>query len=50
MPRARTKARKRALDILFESEARDVDPRGVLVQRREHGDAPPGRDNAAMWD
>jgi len=33
MPRARTKARKRALDILFESEARGDDPRRVLVQR-----------------
>ena len=34
MPRARTKARKRALDILFEAEAR--------------GDAPPVSDYAAM--
>jgi hypothetical protein len=48
MPRARTKARKRALDILFESEARGVDPRGVLVQRRETDDAPPVSDYAAM--
>src|SRR6476659_7459209 len=48
MPRARTTARKRALDILFESEARDVDPRGVLVQRRETDDAPPVSDYAAM--
>ena len=48
MPRARTKARKRALDILFESEARDVDPRGVLVQRRGTDDAPPGSGEAAM--
>ena len=35
MPRARTKARKRALDILFESEARGDDPRQVLVQHAE---------------
>ena len=48
MPRARTKARKRALDILFESEARDVDPLQVLVQRRATDDAPPVSDYAAM--
>ena len=48
MPRARTKARKRALDILFESEARGDDPRQVLVQRRETDDAPPVSDYAAM--
>jgi N utilization substance protein B len=39
--RARTKARKRALDILFESEARGEDPLSVLKQRRETDDAPP---------
>ena len=40
MPRARTKARKRALDILFESEARGDDPRQVLLERRVTDDAP----------
>jgi N utilization substance protein B len=46
--RARTKARKRALDILFESEARELDALGVLEQRRETDDAPPVPDYAAM--
>ena len=41
MIRARTRARKRALDILFESEARGDDPLEVLAQRRETDDAPP---------
>jgi transcription antitermination protein NusB len=45
--RARTKARKRALDILFESEARGEDPLEVLKQRRETDDAPPVSDYAA---
>ncbi len=48
LQRARTRARKRALDILFESEARDEDPLEVLVQRRETDDAPPVSDYAAM--
>ena len=48
MPRARTKARKRALDILFESEARGDDPVQVLLQRRMTDDAPPVSDYAAM--
>ena len=48
MPRARTKARKRALDILFEAEARGDDPLAVLRQRRESDDAPPVSDYAAM--
>jgi N utilization substance protein B len=46
--RARTRARKRALDILFESEARGDDPIAVLTQRRETDDAPPVSDYAAM--
>ena len=46
--RARTRARKRALDILFESEARGDDPLAVLAQRRETDDAPPVSDYAAM--
>jgi N utilization substance protein B len=45
--RARTKARKRALDILFESEARGEDALGVLGQRRDTDDAPPVQDYAA---
>ncbi|MCW2633593.1 MAG: NusB antitermination factor [Pseudonocardia sp.] len=46
--RARTKARKRALDILFESEARGEDPLEVLAQRKATEDAPPVSDYAAM--
>lgn len=45
--RARTKARKRALDILFESEARGEDPLEVLAHRRTTDDAPPVSDYAA---
>ncbi|HXV93093.1 MAG TPA: transcription antitermination factor NusB [Pseudonocardia sp.] len=48
MRRARTKARKRALDILFESEARGENPAEVLATRREGADAPPVSDYAAM--
>ncbi len=48
MLRARTKARKRALDILFESEARGDDPLAVLVQRQETDDAPPVSEYAAV--
>ena len=48
MRRARTKARKRALDILFESEARGEDPLEVLDQRRRTNDAPPVSDYAAQ--
>jgi N utilization substance protein B len=46
--RARTKARKRALDILFESEARGENPLEVLTQRRETDDAPPVSDYSAL--
>ena len=46
--RARTKARKRALDILFESEARGDAPGNVLAQRRKTDDAPPVSDYAAL--
>ena len=45
--RARTKARKRALDILFESEARGADPLAVLKERQETEDAPPVSEYAA---
>jgi N utilization substance protein B len=48
MIRARTKARKRALDILFESEARGDNALTVLSQRQETDDAPPVSDYAAM--
>ena len=37
---ARSKARKRALDILFESEARGVAPSVVLDERVVAGDPP----------
>ena len=37
---ARSKARKRALDILFESEARDVPASLVLEERMRAGDPP----------
>lgn len=46
--RARTKARKRALDILFEAEARTEDPLDVLKQRQVSTDAPPVSDYAAL--
>ena len=46
--RARTKARKRALDILFEAEARGDAPIDVLAQRRETDDAPPVSDYSAL--
>jgi N utilization substance protein B len=46
--RARTKARKRALDILFEAEARAEDPLAVLEHRRGSTDAPPVSDYAAL--
>lgn len=36
---ARTKARKRALDILFESELRALEPGATLEERRESGAA-----------
>jgi N utilization substance protein B len=36
----RTKARKRALDILFESELREVDPIMTLEERTAAGDPP----------
>lgn len=37
---ARSKARKRALDILFEGEARGVSPSDVLTERLTAGDPP----------
>lgn len=46
--RARTKARKRALDILFESEARGENPLEVLAHRRSTQDAPPVSEYAAL--
>ncbi|MEJ2870189.1 transcription antitermination factor NusB [Actinomycetospora sp. OC33-EN08] len=44
---SRSKARKRALDILFESEARAEDPIDVLRRRVAGSDAPPVSDFAA---
>jgi transcription antitermination protein NusB len=44
---SRSKARKRALDILFESEARAEDPLEVLRRRIATADAPPVSDFAA---
>nr|MCW2728702.1 transcription antitermination factor NusB [Aeromicrobium sp.] len=37
---ARTKSRKRALDILFESEAQSLPPGGTLADRRADGEYP----------
>ena len=37
---ARSKARKRALDVLFESEQRGVDPLATLAQRVAQADPP----------
>ena len=37
---ARTKSRKRALDILFESEAQSLEPGGTLADRRDSLDYP----------
>jgi N utilization substance protein B len=37
---ARTKARKRALDVLFEAEARGVEATDVLEERLKAGDPP----------
>lgn len=37
---ARTKSRKRALDILFESEAQNLPPGGTLADRRDSADYP----------
>ena len=44
---ARTKSRKRALDILFESEAQNLAPGGTLAERRDSADYPVN-DYAAM--
>jgi N utilization substance protein B len=46
--RARTKARKRALDVLFEAEARGEDALAVLEERQRTTDAPPISDYAAL--
>ena len=37
---ARTKSRKRALDILFESEAQNLPPGGTLADRRKDAEYP----------
>lgn len=41
---ARSKARKRAIDLLFEAEARDTDPVGLLAERTGSPDVPPVND------
>jgi N utilization substance protein B len=43
---ARSKARKRALDILFEGDLRGADPVGILAERLAEG-SPPVREYAA---
>jgi N utilization substance protein B len=43
---ARSKARKRALDVLFESDARDVDPTELLAERIAEA-TPPVNDHTA---
>lgn len=43
---ARSKARKRALDVLYAAEARDVDARTVLAERAADPDAVPMGDFA----
>jgi N utilization substance protein B len=37
---ARTKARKRALDVLFEADQRRLDPAAVLAERLQRADPP----------
>lgn len=37
---ARTKARKRALDLLYEADVRDADPLTLLSERETRGDLP----------
>ena len=37
---ARSKARKRAVDVLYEAEQREVTPLQVLLDRAERGDGP----------
>ena len=45
---ARSKARKRALDVLFESEARGVDPLATLAERADRAEAPMNEYVAAL--
>jgi len=41
---ARSKARKRAIDLLFEADARGIDPAALVVERLGSPDAPPIND------
>jgi N utilization substance protein B len=41
---ARSKARKRAIDLLFEAEARGVEPQALLAERLGSSDGPPIND------
>jgi transcription antitermination protein NusB len=45
---ARSKARKRALDVLFEADQRSVAPTDVLASRTERADPPVGEHTARL--
>ena len=45
---ARSKARKRALDVLFEADQRGVPAADVLAQRRELADPPVNEHTARL--
>jgi N utilization substance protein B len=47
---ARSKARKRALDVLFESEARGVDPLATLAERVDRAETPMNEYVATLVD
>lgn len=47
---ARSKARKRALDVLFEADQRRVDPTSVLDDLRSRGEQPPNPYSSALVD
>jgi len=45
---ARTKARKRALDVLYEADVRGADPALILIARRDQADPPIGAYSAEL--
>jgi len=47
MPRARTKARKRALDILFQADVRGDEPAAILAAEAKRAASEPSRE--ASW-
>lgn len=47
---ARSKARKRALDVLFQADQRGVDPGTVLADLRARGEAPPNPYSQVLVD